>query len=48
MTNAHVVQGAHDASIEIYVKLNDQRRFKGKLVKFDRGLDLAIIKIDCV
>ena len=42
VTNAHVVEGAE----RIDVKLSDGRRFLGKLLGFDRRVDLAVVKID--
>ena len=42
VTNAHVVEGA----AAIQVKLTDGRRFAGRVVGFDRRVDLALIRID--
>jgi serine protease Do len=42
LTNAHVVGGAK----EVTVKLTDKREFKAKTIGFDRGTDVAVIKID--
>lgn len=42
MTNAHVVDGAS----EVYVKLNDKREFKAKVIGSDQRTDVALIKIE--
>ncbi len=42
LTNDHVVRGAD----EIFVTLNDNREFKGKIVGQDPHTDLAVVKID--
>src|SRR6185503_16300498 len=41
VTNAHVVEGAE----RIQVKLNDGRRFEGRMVGIDERTDLALVKI---
>lgn len=45
ITNAHVVR---DKLTDLNVKLHGERSFKGKVIKIDDKLDLAVIKIDCV
>ncbi|WMW82406.1 DegQ family serine endoprotease [Undibacterium cyanobacteriorum] len=42
LTNTHVVDGAS----EVYVKLNDKREFKAKVIGSDRRTDVAVLKID--
>ena len=41
LTNAHVVSQAS----EVVVKLNDRREFSAKVIGFDKGSDVALIKI---
>lgn len=42
LTNTHVVDGAS----EVYVKLNDKREFKAKVIGSDRRTDVAVLKIE--
>ena len=42
MTNAHVVEGAH----EVVVTLPDKREFKAQVVGSDRRTDVAVVKIE--
>ncbi|MBC7488672.1 MAG: Do family serine endopeptidase [Glaciimonas sp.] len=42
MTNAHVVDGVS----EVYVKLNDRREFKAKVIGADSRTDIALLKIE--
>ena len=42
LTNAHVVKDADTVN----VKLNDKREFKAKVIGFDTGTDVALLKID--
>lgn len=42
ITNAHVVKAADD----IYVSLDDGRRFKAKVIGIDEDVDIAVIQID--
>ena len=42
MTNAHVVEGAH----EVVVTLPDKREFKARVVGADRRTDVAVVKIE--
>ncbi len=42
LTNAHVVADADEVS----VKLNDKREFKARVVGYDTGTDVALIKIE--
>lgn len=45
ITNAHVIR---DKSSSPIVELNGGKTYKGKVLKIDKFLDLALIKIDCV
>lgn len=45
ITNAHVIR---DKSSSPIVELQGGRIFTGKVLKIDKFIDLAIIKIDCV
>ena len=44
LTNEHVVRGARS----VMVSLPDGRRFPGKVLKAEAGLDLAVVKVDGV
>ena len=45
LTNAHVVSSN---KIDIMVKLNNGKSFRGRVLKLDQSSDIAVIKIDCV
>jgi S1-C subfamily serine protease len=45
ITNAHVIR---DQSSNPIVELHGGRTFKSKVIKIDKFLDLALIKIECV
>ena len=45
LTNAHVVQ---DYTSRVTVELYGGQVYNGKVVKIDKSIDLALIKIDCV
>jgi len=44
LTNAHVVQGINS---NLTIELHDGRSFRGKVLKINKLLDLAIVKIEC-
>ena len=47
ITNAHVVRNVN-RDVAIWVKLNDGRCVRARLLKIDYTMDLAILKIECV
>lgn len=44
LTNAHVIRDRNNVTI----KLNDGRKFNGKVIKVDQLRDIAAVKINCV